>query len=103
MKVNEAGDAILAEFESITEVVDAAMEFQAAMKERSHSESDDQQLQFRIGINLGEVIHDRCDIFGDGVNVAARVQAMAEPGGVCTTATVYEQVNGRVSFKFVDL
>ncbi len=102
-KVHEAGDAILAEFQSVTEAVNAALEFQRQMAVRNAGLAEDRRLQFRVGVNLGEVIHDRDDIYGDGVNVAARIQALAEPGGVCISGTVYEQVSGKVDHEFDDL
>ncbi len=102
-KVHEAGDAILAEFRSATAAVRSALEFQGTMGNRNAREAEDKRLQFRVGINLGEVIHDRGDVYGDGVNVAARIQETAEPGGICISATVYEQVERKVSQAFDDL
>ncbi len=102
-KVHEAGDAILAEFESVTAAVNAAVEFQRQMATRNAELADDKRLEFRIGVNLGEVIHDRDDIYGDGVNLAARIQELAEPGGVCISGTVYDQVTGKVDQVFDDL
>lgn len=89
-KVHEAGDAILGEFMSVTEAVEAAFDFQREMKTQNAGIEPSHRLEFRIGINLGEVIHDRGDIYGDGVNLAARVQELAEPGGLCVTGIVYE-------------
>ncbi len=103
-KIHEAGDAILAEFQSVTEAVDAAVEFQRQMAtQNAWLAEKDQRLEFRVGVNLGEVIHDRDDIYGDGVNLAARIQELAEPGGVCISGTVYEQVIGKVEHIFDDL
>ena len=102
-KVNEAGDAILAEFQSIVAATNAAITFQLAMKEQNFARAESEQIKFRIGVNLGEVIHDRGDIFGDGVNVAARVQSLANPGGVTTTAAVRDQVNRKIAYEFVDM
>ena len=101
--VHEAGDAILAEFQSVTAAVDAAADFQTQMAERHVDEAKDKRLEFRIGINLGEVIHDRDDIYGDGVNLAARIEGLAEPGGICVSGTVYEQVHSKVGHTFEDL
>ncbi len=102
-KVHEAGDAILAEFQSVTAAVNAAVEFQRQMSTRNAELAKDERLEFRIGVNLGEVIHDRDDIYGDGVNLAARIQELAEPGGICISGTVYEQVTGKVDQVFDDL
>ena len=102
-KVHEAGDAILAEFQSVTAAVNAALEFQRQMSARNVDLAEDERLEFRVGVNLGEVIHDRDDIYGDGVNLAARIQELAEPGGVCISGTVYEQVTGKVDQVFDDL
>ncbi|MEJ2178162.1 MAG: adenylate/guanylate cyclase domain-containing protein [Gammaproteobacteria bacterium] len=101
--IHEAGDALLAEFQSVTSAVDAATDFQNQMAEMQTDESKDSQFEFRIGINLGEVIHDRGDIYGDGVNIAARIEGLAEPGGVCVSGTVYEQVKNKLDLKFEDL
>jgi class 3 adenylate cyclase len=102
-KVHEAGDAILAEFQGVTAAVESAVEFQRQMSEQNASLADDKRLEFRVGVNLGEVIHDRDDIYGDGVNVSARIQELAEPGGICISGTVFEQVNGKVDYIFDDL
>lgn len=101
-KVHEAGDAILAEFLSVTEAVESAVAFQEEMANQD-TDSDDECLKFRIGVNIGEVIHDRGDVYGDGVNLAARVQELAEPGGVCVTSAVHEQLLGRGGHMFDDL
>ncbi len=102
-KVHEAGDAILAEFESVTAAVNSAVEFQRQMFSRNAELVEDQRLEFRVGVNLGEIIHDRDDIYGDGVNLAARIQELAEPGSVCISAAVNEQVRGKVDQTFDDL
>jgi class 3 adenylate cyclase len=102
-KVHEAGDAILAEFKSVTAAVNSAVDFQRQMSSRNAGLAEDERLEFRVGVNLGEVIHDRGDIYGDDVNLAARIQELAEPGGVCISGTVYEQVAGKVDQTFDDL
>ncbi len=102
-KVHEAGDAILAEFQSVTAAVNAAVKFQRLMAARNAELAEGERLEFRVGVNLGEVIHDRDDIYGDGVNLSARLQELAEPGGVCVSGTVYEQVQGKVEHAFEDL
>jgi class 3 adenylate cyclase len=102
-KLHEAGDAILAEFQSVTAAVTAALRFQGQMAEQNAAVAEEEFLQFRIGVNLGEVIHDRDDIYGDGVNLAARIQDIAEPGGVCVSGAVYEQMVGKTDQVFDDL
>ena len=101
--MNEAGDALLAEFQSVTAAVEAATDFQNQMAERHIDESKDSRFEFRIGINLGEVIHNRDDVYGDGVNLAARIEGLAEPGGVCVSGTVYDQVHNKSDLVFDDL
>jgi class 3 adenylate cyclase len=102
-KLHEAGDAILAEFLSVTEAVACGVDFQRGMSQGNSGLVMEERLEFRIGVNLGEVIHDRGEVYGDGVNVAARIQELAEPGGVCVTGPVYEQVHGRSEYRFDDL
>lgn len=102
-KVHEAGDAILAEFVSVTEAVNSAAGFQHEMTRLNDGLAENERLEFRVGVNLGEIIHDRGDIYGDGVNLAARIQELADPGGVCVSGTVYEQVQGKVESAFDDL
>jgi len=102
-KVHEAGDAILAEFSSVTSAVDAAVEFQLLMGSRETELDKSEQIEFRIGINLGEVIHDRDDIYGDGVNIAARIQEVASPGSLCVSGAVLEQLTEDSNYKFDDL
>ena len=95
-KVHEAGDAILAEFSSVTAAVDAAVEFQKLMATRESDLDKSEQIEFRIGVNVGEVIHDRDDIYGDGVNVAARVEGMAPTGGIAVSAAAHDHVIGKI-------
>ena len=102
-KVHEAGDAILAEFSSVTSAVEVAVEFQLLMESQGSELEKSEQIEFRIGINVGEVIHDRGDIYGDGVNIAARIQEVAAPGGLCVSAAVLEQLTAEVSYSFDDL
>jgi class 3 adenylate cyclase len=85
-----AGDAILAEFPSIVSAVNVAVSIQSELAERSAEEVEDNRVQIRIGLNLGEVLQDRGEIYGDGVNLAARLESSAEPGGICTAARVVE-------------
>ena len=102
-KIHEAGDAILGEFQSVTAAVESAVEFQRQMSTRNASLVEEERLEFRIGVNLGEVIHDREDIYGDDVNLAARIQELAEPGGICISGTVYEHIHGKIEQTFDDL
>lgn len=102
-KVHEAGDAILAEFASVSEAVQCALAFQSRMSHRNAGLSPEERLEFRIGVNLGEVIHDRDDVYGDDVNLAARVQETAEPGGVCVTGAVHDQLAAAGGYEFEDL
>lgn len=102
-KLHEAGDAILAEFKSVTTAVTAALGFQRQMSEQNAAVAEEERLHFRLGVHLGEVIHDRDDIYGDSVNLAARIQELAEPGGVCVSGAVYEQIVGDTDQAFDDL
>src|SRR6185369_10723854 len=98
--VNTWGDAVIAEFASVVEAVQCAVEIQ---REISNQESDPPQanrMRFRIGINLGDVMVDGSDIYGDGVNIAARLQELAEPGGVVISSSVYDQVYNKLSLGF---
>ncbi len=97
------GDGILAEFPSVVDAVQTAAEVQWALAERNADQSEKQRIAFRIGINLGDVIIDGDDIQGDGVNVAARLEGLSEPGGMCISAAVYEQVRDRIDLAFEDL
>jgi len=97
-----AGDAILAEFSSVVACVDAATGLQAELRQRNRDVPSAEQVRLRIGVNLGEVIEDRGEIYGDGVNVAARLEAMAPAGGVCIAGPVAEQVAGKSQAVFVN-
>lgn len=101
--VGTAGDATLAEFASLSEALTAAIEAQEALAEAHAALPPEQRLHFRIGLNLGEVIVDGDDIFGDGVNVAARVEALAEPGGIAVSAAVVDQLRRHPGVVFEDL
>jgi class 3 adenylate cyclase len=100
---NTAGDAILAEFPSAVEAVRCATELQAALRTRNDHLPPDQRMLFRIGINLGDVIVQGGDLLGDGVNVAARIQTVAEPGGICISGSVYDQIQNKLSLQFQQL
>lgn len=101
--VHYAGDAVLASFESVVAAANCAIGIQRAMYARCADIDENRRLLYRIGINLGEVIVDRDDIFGDGVNVAARLEGLAEPGGICVSAAVQEQVGDKIQADFEDL
>jgi TolB-like protein/class 3 adenylate cyclase/Tfp pilus assembly protein PilF len=94
--VKNTGDGLLAEFRSVVDAVRCAAEVQRGMIDREPMVSDERRIKFRIGVNLGDVIVDDGDIFGDGVNVAARLEALAEPGGICVSGTVCDQVRDRL-------
>jgi len=98
--VNSTGDGVLAEFASVVDAVRCAAEIQRAMAEREPDAPNERRIRFRIGINLGDVIVEGDDIFGDGVNVAARLEALAEPGGICVSRVVRDQVRDRLDYSF---
>ena len=101
--VKNTGDGFLAEFPSSVEAVRAALQFQARINELAIPEVEGRRIAFRVGINIGDVIVEPHDIFGDGVNIAARLESIAEPGGMCISASVYDQIRGKVGFEFADL
>ena len=98
--VNTWGDAVIAEFASVVEAVQCAVEIQQEISNQNSDPPHAHQMRFRIGINLGDVMVDGSDIFGDGVNIAARLQELAEPGGVVVSASVYDQVHNKLSVGF---
>jgi TolB-like protein/class 3 adenylate cyclase len=100
--VKNTGDGFLAEFASVVDAVRCAVEFQRGMAERNGSVQPDKRVHFRVGINLGDVIAEEHDIFGDGVNVAARLEALAEPGGICTSRMVRDNVRDKLDYAFED-
>lgn len=97
-----AGDAILAEFSSAVSAVKTAVGIQREMARKNHEVADDKKVQIRIGINIGDVIEDRGEVFGDGVNLAARLEAAAPEGGICISTSVHEQVLGKIEVEFSD-
>jgi TolB-like protein/class 3 adenylate cyclase len=101
--VKNTGDGVLAEFASVVDAMRCAAEVQRGMIDREPEATDDRQIRFRIGINLGDVIAEGGDIFGDGVNVAARLEALAEPGGICVSRVVRDQVRDKLDYTFEDL
>src|SRR5436190_3610739 len=101
--VKYTGDGMLVEFSSVVEAVLCAVEVQCGMNLRNVGIADDERIRFRIGVNLGDVIAEPEDIYGDGVNIAARLEALAEPNGICLSQTVYEQVRDKLPYPFEDL
>jgi len=100
---NTAGDSVLVEFQSAVEAVICGSEFQNTIKERNNSVPEEEQMEFRIGINMGDVVIEGDNLYGEGVNVAARLEALAQPGGVCLAKNVHEIVNKKTDFQFHDL
>ena len=101
--VKTTGDGILIEFPSVVDALLCAVEMQQGMVERNVGVRQDRRIEFRVGINLGDVIVERDDLFGDGINVAARLQELAQPGGVCVSRTVRDHVRDKLPFRFEDL
>ena len=95
--VKNTGDGFLAEFPSAVEAVRAAMQFQARIKELTIGDAEDRRILFRVGLNIGDVIVEAHDIFGDGVNIAARLESIAEPGGICISQTVFNHARDKVT------
>jgi class 3 adenylate cyclase/pimeloyl-ACP methyl ester carboxylesterase len=98
-----AGDAVLATFEAVVDAVSCAIAIQNRIEVRNSNVPDGSRVQFRIGVNLGDVIEDRGEVYGDGVNIAARLESLAPPGGVCVSGAVHEQVAGKLGLRFEDL
>src|SRR5450432_2693118 len=101
--VKNTGDGFLAEFPSAVEAVRAAMQFQKRIQELTIGDAEDRRIALRVGVNIGDVIVEPHDIFGDGVNIAARLESIAEPGGICISSAAYDQVRGKVGAEFADL
>ena len=101
--VKTTGDGMLVEFASVVDAVRCAVEMQRTMMERDANLPDEQRIKFRVGVNLGDIIVEGDDIFGDGVNVAARLEALAEPGGICISRTVSNQVRDKLPYSFEDM
>jgi len=101
--VNSAGDSVLAEFASVVNAVECAVEIQTALKAENANLPPERRMEFRIGVNLGDVMVDGEQIYGDGVNVAARLESLAEPGGICISDTVHAQIRNKVSLSYDDL
>jgi TolB-like protein/class 3 adenylate cyclase len=101
--VKTTGDGVLLEFPSVVDAVECAVAVQAVMAQRNEGVPQNRRMLFRIGINLGDILIEGDDILGDGVNVAARLEGIAEPGGICISASAYDQVHGKVLVEFDDL
>jgi len=101
--VKTTGDGILIEFSSVVDAVRCAMDVQRGMAERNANVTDEQRIEFRVGINLGDIMIDAEDIHGDGVNIAARLESIAEPGGICISDSSYQQVRDKFTVHFEDM
>jgi adenylate cyclase len=101
--VNSAGDSVLAEFASGVNAVECAIAIQIALKAQNESLPSERRMEFRIGVNLGEVMVEGEQIYGDGVNVAARLESLADPGGICISAKVHDEVAGKLNVVYQDL
>jgi class 3 adenylate cyclase/TolB-like protein len=101
--VKNTGDGLLAEFASVVDAVRCAVEIQRGMADREPEVPEKRRIRFRMGINLGDVIAENDDIFGDGVNVAARLEALAEPGGICISRTVRDHIRDKLPYPFDDM
>ena len=98
--VDSPGDNILSEFSSVVDAVECAVKIQEELKEKNTNLPENRRMEFRIGVNLGDVIEDESRIYGDGVNIAARLQALADPGGICISKTVHEQIEDKLPLGF---
>ena len=98
--VKLTGDGALVEFGSAVDAVECAVAIQNGMAEREAAEPEERRIRYRIGINIGDIVLEDGDIFGDGVNVAARLEGLAEPGGICIARNVYNQVKGKLDLAF---
>ena len=100
---NTAGDSVLAEFSSAVSAVVCASEFQKLIRERNKSVENFQKMEFRIGINMGDVVKEDGNLYGEGVNIAARLEALSKPNGICLSKNIYELVKTKTNFSFDDL
>src|SRR5205807_7499640 len=101
--VKTTGDGMLVEFPSVVDAVRCAVEVQRGMVDRNAEVPEDKRITFRIGVNLGDVIIDGDDIYGDGVNIAARLETLAKPGGICVARTVRNQIRDKLPYAFEDM
>jgi TolB-like protein/class 3 adenylate cyclase len=100
--IDTAGDGMLAEFASVVSAVECALCIQRKMEQRNADVEGSRRMLYRIGINLGDILHDKSRVYGDGVNIAARLQSVAQPGGICISGTVHEQVCGKLAYPFTN-
>src|SRR5215472_744824 len=100
---NTAGDSVVADFASAVDAVECAVAVQHAIEKENENRPADEQMRFRIGVHLGDVIVDGENLFGDGVNIAARLQALAQPGGICLSGAVRDQIGTRLAVAFTAL
>jgi adenylate cyclase len=98
--ISSPGDNVLAEFVSVAEAVECAVEIQQALRTKNALLPETRKMDFRIGINLGDVIEEEDSIYGDGVNIAARLEALAEPGGICISGSAYEQIENKIPLHY---
>jgi adenylate cyclase len=101
--VKTTGDGFLVEFRSVVDALRCAVDVQASMPKRNAAISSDRRIEFRMGINVGDIVVEDGDIFGDGVNVAARLEGLAEPGGICVSSRVQEDAVGKLDLSFADI
>src|SRR6516164_3937746 len=101
--IDTAGDGILAEFSSVVNAAECAVAIQRTMAERNAGVEENRRMRYRIGINQGDVVFDDSRIYGDGVNIAARLETIAEPGGICISHKVCEEITGKMQLAFIDL
>jgi adenylate cyclase len=100
---NTAGDSLVADFGSAVDAVQCAVTVQEAITKENSSRPADEQMRFRVGIHVGDIIVQGDNLFGDGVNIAARLEALAEPGGICVSGTVRDQIGTKLPLAFTDL
>ena len=98
--VGSAGDSVLAEFASVVDAVQCGVEIQQVLRAKNALLSEDRRMDFRIGVNLGDVVEEGDTIYGDGVNIAARLESLAEAGGICISGTVYEHIEKKLSLSY---
>src|SRR5579864_4287607 len=101
--VNSAGDSVLAEFASVVEAVNCAVDIQTALKTEIAKLPPERRMEFRIGVNLGDVMVEGDQIYGDGINVAARLESLAHPGGICVSGKVHEEIRSKLPLGYEDL
>jgi adenylate cyclase len=101
--IDTAGDGILAEFPSVVNAVKCAVTIQSKMAQRNAGIEPERSMQFRVGINIGDVIYDEARIYGDGINVAARLEGIADPGGICISSKVYDEISDRIDLVCQDI